>query len=311
MTINGRRILLEKVDGSGNMYSCPECTTVEGKASTIYAHFVQTHLDIIHRDDHEETEERPYKKPRTDPIPSPPSSSPSPSLRPPLSQVQSSQGQNSQPRSSQAGKVHGGSSNRSTTTASRSCSQPSAATSAPRSTTKTAPSLSSSAPHTTSTKPSPFIVAPRTTMTTHPSSSALPPATAAAKKGTPIVPDEVKKLSDNVMVTGLRLVGEAIFAGYETKDAIFAYLAEVMENLVNTCPVHHFLRPTERECVHAAFLCTELIAMPGSYFKGAFKLALNCNGQVTCVKCFTPTGTSVEDFNHPVSCKKLNQEQPE
>ncbi|KAJ8085327.1 hypothetical protein PM082_004123 [Marasmius tenuissimus] len=104
-------------------------------------------LNIIHRDNHEETEERPYKKPRTDPIPSPPSSSPSLSLRPPLSQVQSSQGQSSQPRSSQAGKVHGGSSNRSTTTASRSCSQPSATTSTPRSTTKMAPSLLFSSPH--------------------------------------------------------------------------------------------------------------------------------------------------------------------
>ncbi|KAL0060147.1 hypothetical protein AAF712_013073 [Marasmius tenuissimus] len=174
-----------------------------------------------------------------------------------------------------------------------------ATSASPRSTSSATPS---STAH--SSRPSP---APSSRPTPAPSSRPTPPPSSRELFQEPTKADGslLRNLKDNHEVTGVKLQGEDIFAGYETRKDIFVFLSGAMEQVVNICPVHYFLLPKDLDSGnHPAWQCTEMCAAIGSYFKDVFCPALNVQPLVTCTICLTPIQTSHESFDHIKRCTK-------
>ena len=107
----------------------------------------------------------------------------------------------------------------------------------------------------------------------------------------------MKKLQHHPEVVGLQLVGEEIFTGCASKDQIFVRLAAAMNEVVDTCPIHHFLKSGKGDPNHVPHHCHE-VAKPSGYFKCVLTKALNGDYYVTWIRCWTPLGTSQADFKH-------------
>jgi len=103
------------------------------------------------------------------------------------------------------------------------------------------------------------------------------------------------------------LVADFVFDGLDS-NRVLAFLADAMQHVIYSCPFHEMTGRIFGGSRHTrSWGCPEM--GKGTHYATKYKVSLDADSSVTCIKCFTPKDTGEDNFNHPTKCENRDQYQ--